>query len=277
MRSRVGSAKGEWALRLTRTGAPKNGKILTSPFGVIVGRHPKQPNHALAELVEESGLTNKALARRVVERGRAVGLELSYDHNSVRRWLMGEQPRYPVPELIAAVLGETIGRRIAPADCGMHGEGSRADLGLEFSFSWTKGREIATALWRSDVERRRFLSGLSYAVSGYTAASLRWLTLPHPDRPTSSGRRKVGTSDAEAVRSMTAAFRDLDNRVGGGRLRRTVVQYLHAEVPPLLRGSYTEQTGRQLFAAAAELTKLAGWMAYTRNSMGSRNGTSSRR
>ncbi|WP_237742872.1 hypothetical protein [Actinopolymorpha alba] len=61
---------------------------------------------------------------------------------------------------------------------------------------------------------------------------------------------------------MTGSFRDLDNRVGGGRIRQTVVQYLHSEVSPLLRGRYVEQVGRQLFSAAAELTKLAGWMAY---------------
>jgi hypothetical protein len=40
------------------------------------------------------------------------------------------------------------------------------------------------------------------------------------------------------------------------------VQFLHNEVSSLLSGTYTETTGKELFAAAAELTKLAGWMAY---------------
>ncbi|MEV6559590.1 hypothetical protein AB0M22_27990 [Nocardia sp. NPDC051756] len=61
---------------------------------------------------------------------------------------------------------------------------------------------------------------------------------------------------------MTMAFRDLDNRVGGGRVRSTIVHYLHSSVAPLLHGSYNESVGRQLFATTAELTKLAGWAAY---------------
>jgi hypothetical protein len=41
------------------------------------------------------------------------------------------------------------------------------------------------------------------------------------------------------------------------------VRYLHDEVGPLLHdGRYSETVGRDLFTAAAELTRLAGWMAY---------------
>lgn len=227
-----------------------------------MGRRPKQQNQSLAELVGEAGLTHKGLARRVVERGRAIGVPLSYDHNSVRRWLDGEQPRPPTPDLLAAVLSEALGRRTSAVDCGMQGGDPPADLGLEFSLSWSSAVDTITALLRGDVERRRFLLDIAYAVAGYSAASMRWLTLPEPEQPASSGRRKVGAADIDALRSMTAAFRDLDNRVGGGRVRHTVVQYLHSDVAPLLRASYSGAVGRRLFAAAAELTKLAGWMAY---------------
>ncbi|WP_063052784.1 hypothetical protein [Nocardia arthritidis] len=227
-----------------------------------MGRQPKQPNTQLAELLEETGLPNKALARRVVERGRAVGVELRYDHTSVGRWLAGEQPNSPGPELIAECLTEVAGRRVAAADCGMAGGGEGADLGLEFALSLAEATASATALWRSDVERRRFLVGASYAVAVYPAASMRWLTLPGPEHPVSAGTRRIGQGDVDAVRTMTTAFRDLDNRVGGGKVRSTIVHYLHSSVAPLLRGSYNERIGRQLFATTAELTKLAGWAAY---------------
>lgn len=138
-----------------------------------------------------------------------------------------------------------------------------ADLGLEFSLSLAEATAAATALWRSDVERRRFLVGASYAVAVYPAASMRWLTMPGPEHPVSGrGFRRIGQSDVDAVRSMTSAFRDLDNRVGGGKVRSTIVHYLHTSVAPLLHGSYPEAIGRQLFATTAELTKLAGWAAY---------------
>ncbi|MET9211538.1 MULTISPECIES: hypothetical protein [unclassified Nocardia] len=227
-----------------------------------MGRMPKQPNHLLHDLVGETGVLRKALARRVVQRGRSVGVELAYDHTSVGRWLAGEQPAPPVPALVAEVMSELAGRRVTPADCGMTG-GDSADLGLEFSLSIPEATEAATALWRSDVEHRRFLRDSSYAVAAYSAASMRWLTLPGPERPASAkGSRRVGLSDVDGVRIMTKSFAELDNRVGGGRVRSTVVHYLHSSVTPLLRGIYDEATGRKLFGATAEMTKLAGWAAY---------------
>ncbi|MEQ7129524.1 hypothetical protein ABN034_34060 [Actinopolymorpha sp. B11F2] len=214
-----------------------------------MGRRPKQPNRRLAALLDDAGLTHKGLARRVVERARACGLSLSYDHNSVRRWLAGEHPRPPAPDLIVDVLSEMLGRTTSTADAGMRFGGDQpADLGLEFPWAWTAAVDTVTALWRSDVERRSFQTGVSYAVGGYAAASTRWLTLPGTDDPSSTGRRRSGQAEVNAVRSMTEAFRDLDNRVGGGRLRHTVVAYLDTEVSPLLHGTYTGRTGRQLFA-----------------------------
>ena len=70
-----------------------------------MGRKPKSGNERLRALVEESGVSHKGLARRVVDLGTARGVGgLAYDHSSVARWLAGEQPREPVPELIADVL-----------------------------------------------------------------------------------------------------------------------------------------------------------------------------
>lgn len=123
-----------------------------------MGRNPKQPNHQLAELFTETRASRKGFARRIVERGRAVGLDLRYDHTSVGRWLSGEQPAPPGPNLIAEVLTELCGRRVTPAECGMS-VGDSPDLGLEFSLSLAEATASATALWRSDVERRRFLEG----------------------------------------------------------------------------------------------------------------------
>ncbi|MBF6424900.1 hypothetical protein IU440_09420 [Nocardia cyriacigeorgica] len=227
-----------------------------------MGRLPKQPNHQLEELLDEVRASRKGLARRVVERGLSVGVDLRYDHTSVSRWLAGEQPNPPGPSLIAEVLTELAGRPVTPEDCGMANTQESADLGLQFPFSLAEATAEATALWRSDVERRRFLTGTAYSVAVYPAASMRWLTLPGPEHPTSAGTRRVGIADVDAVRTMVGAFRDLDNQVGGGKVRSTIVHYLHTSVTPLLRGSYPESVGRRLFATAAELTKLAGWAAY---------------
>lgn len=74
---------------------------------------------------------------------------------------------------------------------------------------------------------------------------------------------RVEHSDVLSVREMTAAFRKLDNRYGGGHARSMVAGYLSSNVVPLLReGRYRHEVRRELAGAVAELGQLAGWMAY---------------
>lgn len=76
-----------------------------------------------------------------------------------------------------------------------------------------------------------------------------------------SGQR-VGSGDVAALRSVAELFRTLDHAYGGGHARQALVRYLEHEAEPMLRGTYGEATGRRLFAAAADLTRLAGWTSY---------------
>ncbi|WNI25157.1 regulator [Streptomyces sp. ITFR-16] len=73
---------------------------------------------------------------------------------------------------------------------------------------------------------------------------------------------RVGSGDVAALRSVAELFRTLDHAYGGGHARQALVRYLEHETEPMLRGIYGETTGRRLFAAAAELTRLAGWTSY---------------
>ncbi|HSA53417.1 MAG TPA: XRE family transcriptional regulator [Yinghuangia sp.] len=54
-------------------------------------------------------------------------------------------------------------------------------------------------------------------------------------------------------------FRDADRQTGGGRLYGAVVRHLSDRVAPRLVDT---ASGRQVFAAAAALTEMAGWMAH---------------
>ena len=79
--------------------------------------------------------------------------------------------------------------------------------------------------------------------------------------PRDAGTPCAGTPDVVAIRAMSEAFRTADRQVGGGRLYPTVLQYLHAEIAPrLLDGP--DDPGPALFAAAASVTEIAGWMAH---------------
>ncbi|WP_267245511.1 regulator [Streptomyces sp. PR69] len=74
--------------------------------------------------------------------------------------------------------------------------------------------------------------------------------------------QRVTSGDIAALRSVGELFRTLDHAYGGGHARQALVRYLEHEAEPMLRGVYGEVTGRRLFAAAADLTRLAGWTSY---------------
>jgi hypothetical protein len=98
------------------------------------------PNEQLAELLNEAGCSRRRLACHVVELGRARGIAgLRYDHSSVLRWLAGEQPRAPVPALIAEVISGLVGRVVTPAELGMRAGDVRPGLGAELPDSRSAG------------------------------------------------------------------------------------------------------------------------------------------
>ncbi|WP_084959347.1 hypothetical protein [Thermoactinospora rubra] len=228
----------------------------------------REPNHQLRQFIADAGLSHKGLARRLNDLGAARGIPgLKYDHSSVLRWIGGQRPRDPVPALLAEIFAMRLGRPVCPEDFGMPAITAPLHLGQEFTHTWREGVATVTTLWRADVERRRFLLDSTFAIGAGSVGAVRWLTSP-PDRPpdsrpTGGGGRKVGKADIAAIHEVTRSFGELDNRFGSGRVRSSVVKYLDSAVAPLLRdGSYGEATGRALAGAAAELTRLAGWMAY---------------
>lgn len=55
------------------------------------------------------------------------------------------------------------------------------------------------------------------------------------------------------------AFRDADRQTGGSRLYQAVIQHLEVRVAPRLVSTHG---GAEVFAAAAALSEMAGWMAH---------------
>jgi hypothetical protein len=227
-------------------------------------RDPKEENLRLRALLDEAGMSNKGLARRVADAAAIRGVGgVRCDHTSVLRWLAGEQPRPPVPELAAIVLSDALGRKLSETELGMTPSNLPGDLGLQLSTGWTGTVATSTALWRADVQRRRFLVNAVFTSAALSASALRWLTSPTADAPAAAGIRRVGRADIDAIRDLTHSYREMDNQFGGGRIRNPIVSYLDDHVSRLLTtGSYREETGRQLATACGELSQLAGWVAY---------------
>ncbi|KOU39230.1 hypothetical protein [Streptomyces sp. WM6378] len=222
----------------------------------------RQPNERLQALIQEAGCSNAGLARRVNMVGAERGLDLRYDKTSVARWLRGQQPRGRAPGIIAEALGRKLGRTVTIDEIGMaNGKNLASGVGLQFSPTVLGAIEQVCELWRSDVGRRDFLSGSTVAASALVEPSRDWLITGADAQVARSAGQRVGAADVEAVKAMTDALVQLDHRFGAGHVRPVVVHYLNSVVSGLLAGSYRESVGRQLFAAVARLTELAGYMA----------------
>lgn len=248
----------------------------------------RTPNRQLAALISEAGFSNAGLARRVDQLGLEHGLDLRYDKTSVTRWLRGQQPRGTTPALIAEVFTRRLGRRLSAQDLGLDAC-APVYAGLEFAASPEEAIDIVGGLWRKDSGSHAELRKIAFTPAGLVVPSRDWLIGraddrvargehgPNGSRVPSQGRpgvprqrrepehgigAKVTNGDIAALRSVGELFRALDHAYGGGHARQALVRYLEHEAEPMLRGTYGEQAGRRLFAAAADLTRLAGWTSY---------------
>ncbi|MER6011988.1 hypothetical protein [Streptomyces bluensis] len=224
------------------------------------------PNRALAAALKEAGCSYASLALRVNELGRCQGADTHYDKASVTRWLQGQQPRGNTPEVIAAVLGERLGRPLTPADLGFPPDGGRPVVGRALVYGDNVAETLHTLveLGSTDISRRTLLGAVPFVPGALLSPQRAWLLWLVESGETASRLALVSDGGpVEQVRAMIALFDEMDNHYGGGGVRTSIVQYLSAEVVPMLqqRGT-TERQRRQLFAAGARLAAMAGWSSY---------------
>jgi hypothetical protein len=224
----------------------------------------REPNHLLEAVFAETGFSALGLARRINDLARQTGVKASAtDHTSIHRWLSGQRPRPHTLRLLCAVFSQALGRPITESDLGYAPAGADSDTGLIYHQDLAAAVVASTELYRSDVRRRRFLTDAAVTSTAFAVPAVRYLTAPQAPLPARETGRRIGTAEVEAVREITATFRRLDNKFGGGYGRSSVVHYLLDEVAPMLKtASYTPGIGASLFSAVSELTLLAGWMAY---------------
>ncbi|WP_059008688.1 hypothetical protein [Streptomyces specialis] len=266
-----------------------------------MSREQRGPNEKLGAILALAGISNAGLARRVNDLGAQRGLTLRYDKTSVARWVTkGMVPQGAAPHLIAAAISGKLGRPVPLHEIGLADTDPAPEVGLAFPRDVASAVDSATELFRLDVTPGKglwqSLAG-SFAVSAYATPISRWLITPAdasvareaaPSRPGGAPRGcgdsgaaggpsgsggspgsgagawgRVGHSDVSKLREAAEEARRWDSKYGGGDWRSSMVpECLRTDAAPLLQGRYTDDVGRSLFRATAELTRLAGWMAF---------------
>ncbi|KIF75740.1 hypothetical protein QR77_21325 [Streptomyces sp. 150FB] len=258
-----------------------------------MSRELRGPNEKLGTVLALAGISNAGLARRVNDLGAQRGLTLRYDKTSVARWVSkGMVPQGAAPHLIAAAIGAKLGRPVPLHEIGLADADPAPEVGLAFPRDVGEAVRSATELYRLDLAGRRAggggiwqsLAG-SFAVSAYATPASRWLITPADssvardaavaeaaqgahsalvgDTSGEISPLRVGHSDVAKLREAASDARRWDSKYGGGDWRSSMVpECLRVDAAPLLLGAYTDEVGRGLFGATAELTRLAGWMAF---------------
>ena len=225
-----------------------------------------QPNTLLDAVLAEAGMSHAGLAAHVNAAGRARGLRLRYEHTAVARWLKGQRPRGQVPDLICEVLTARLRRPVTLDDIGLgvSGEPAGAHTGSLSGFV-----ERATALWRCDEQQRPGVRAVP-AVTGTPAVMpvWEWENPPEDADVSREGRHRVTDADIALLRAARTHYEQMYRKTGGVATRGRVVGFLNAEAAPLLRGGYTDATGRLLHRATAALVAIAGICAYDSDAHG---------
>lgn len=227
----------------------------------------REPNLRLAAVMQEAGMSNKGLARRMVEATASWKEPVRADHNDVRKWRDGMVPKEPKPRVIADVLSAKLGRRVSLADIGFGEVDEPADDslvtdGLAYQADAVQAIDLLHQLTDADLaDQRRIVtattleSAASQIITGYMFAAPVVLT------PGDEGPLR-GAAAAERIRRTTAHLMDMDFQFGGGHTRRMLIQFFRDQVVPLLRKQHPDLVRREIFGAAAEVAQLLGWSAY---------------
>ncbi|MEU0739136.1 transcriptional regulator [Streptomyces sp. NPDC006134] len=224
-----------------------------------------EPNTLLDALLDEAGVSRKGLAARINQAGAVRGLTLRYDHSSVIRWLKGQLPRGLTPTLICDVLSARLGRSLTLEDIGMGNDNTPPPSSTPLAGFI----ERSTALWRGDHQQRPDLRQTP-VITGLPAVGpvWEWENPPEDADVSRDGTPRVGMSDVEQLRGARAHYEQMYRKAGGVATKARVLQFLNFETAPLLRGAYSDATGRELHRAVGGLVAVAGICSYDSDAQG---------
>jgi tetratricopeptide (TPR) repeat protein len=235
---------------------------------------PNTPTHPLGYLRHRHGWSYQDLARLIADNARALGVPMAARREKIWRWEhWGVVPERDSQRALARAL------RVPP-----HELQARpwpgwlpAYEGLPSGLPWTpagSGAALRTLLEEGTRDNRGYPlacgPGLGEAAREWADATLgaaRPVIPPQrrPADPAATGRaetaHEIADGTVEWLESGVHGLRRLDDRLGGGAVRKRVEADLSITAGLLALGPYGRSLDARLFRVAADLAQLGGWAA----------------
>ncbi|WP_432036481.1 transcriptional regulator [Streptomyces cucumeris] len=220
---------------------------------------PGQPLavHPLSFVLQTRGWGKAEFARLMQAQGRSLGIPLATNRTTVWKWEQGQEPDADTQRVLADLLHIPYEQACA--------EGWPRWLPVwevtGLTAPWTEAgtvEALSDLVGSGWVDRRGFLTITGTALTGLAAS---WVDAPSAFASALNGDRVTDTM-VSTIEQRISTLRTLDDQLGGARLLEQARGDLALVTGLLGAGRYTDRIRVRLYALAARVSHLTGWMAY---------------
>jgi hypothetical protein len=213
--------------------------------------------HPLTFLLQTRGWGKAEFARLMQEHGRKLGFPLATNRTTVWKWAQGQEPDADAQRVLADLLGVPYEQARA--------EGWPRWLPVwevtGLTAPWTEAgtvEALSDLVGSGRMDRRGFLTITGAALTSLAAS---WVDAPSAMAAALNGDRVTDTM-VSTIEQRISTLRTLDDQLGGARLLEQARGDLALVTGLLGGGRYTDAVRIRLYALAARVSHLTGWMAY---------------
>ncbi|HCA84151.1 MAG TPA: transcriptional regulator [Streptomyces sp.] len=213
--------------------------------------------HPLTFVRQSRGWGKAEFARLMQAHGKSLRIPLATNRTTVWKWEQGQEPDADAQRVIADLLRVPYER--------VQAEGWPRWLPVwevtGLTAPWTETgtvEALADLVGSGRMDRRGFLTITGAALTGLAAS---WAEAPSAFASALSGDRVTDTM-ISTIEQRISTLRTLDDQLGGARLLEQARGDLALITGLLGAGRYSDDIHVRLYALAARVSHLAGWMAY---------------
>lgn len=213
--------------------------------------------HPLTFVRQSSGWGKAEFARLMQARGKELGIPLATNRTTVWKWEQGQEPDADAQRVLADLL------RVPYEQ--VQDEGWPRWLPVwevtGLTAPWTEAgtvEALADLVGSGRMDRRGFLTITGAALTGLVAS---WAEASSAFASALNGDRVTDTM-VSTIEQRISTLRTLDDQLGGARLLEQARGDLALITGLLDAGRYTDKIRIRLYALAARVSHLTGWMAY---------------